>query len=68
MSRFWVGVWVAWFVGTLVTFGILEWMALKDPHDLHPPLTQVIKRFVPRFLIALVVFGFCGWFYDHLTP
>lgn len=68
MSSTWVWIWAAWFVGTLVLFGVLEYRALTDDDDRTPPLTQVIKTFVPRWLIAVVLGGFVFWFYDHLTP
>jgi hypothetical protein len=67
MSRFWVGVWLAWFVGSLVTFGVLEYKALKNPDDAHPPLTQVIQKYVPVWLITSVIGAFCFWFVFHLV-
>jgi hypothetical protein len=43
-------------------------VALTDRNDATPPLTAVIKRWVPRWLISVVIGGFALWFYDHLTP
>ena len=68
MSSTWVAIWVAWFVLTLVLFAVLEYRALTDKNERTPPLTAVIKKFVPRWVIAVVLGGFVFWFYDHLTP
>lgn len=66
MDAAWVALWVAWAVLFLGSFGVIEWMSRHK--DEKPYLTEVIKRWVPRWLIALVIGGFCLWFYDHLTP
>lgn len=66
MDPVYVGLWVAWAVLTAVLFGVLEYRALTDDDDRTPPLTQVIKRWVPKWLTALVIGGFCFWFYQHL--
>jgi hypothetical protein len=62
----WVWVWVAWFLGSLITFGILEYKALKNPADAHPPLSEVIKRYVPAWLFASVFGAFVFWFAFHI--
>lgn len=58
---------MAWFIGSLLTFGVLEWRALKNPDDDHPPLTQVIQKYVPVWLITSVIGAFCFWFVFHLV-
>lgn len=63
----WTLVWIAWALGAAITFGVLEWRALKDPEDAHPPLTQVIRKHVPRWLIALVLGGFAFWGIEHFV-
>lgn len=67
MGRFTVGFWLGWAVAVLVSFGVYEWIALRNPTDKHAPLTQVIRRYVPRWLIALVLGGFAFWGVEHFV-
>jgi hypothetical protein len=57
---------VAWAVLAAATFGYIEWLSLKNRKDDRPPLTEVIKRFVPRWLFAVVLGGFAAWLYQHI--
>jgi hypothetical protein len=59
--------WIAFLIGTGVAFGLLEWRGLKDPHDIHPPLTQVIKWFVPRWGLALGIGAAAFWALEHFV-
>jgi hypothetical protein len=67
-SALYVGLWACWAALTGAGFYALEYVALTDRNDATPPLTAVIKRWVPRWLISVVIGGFALWFYDHLTP
>ncbi len=51
--------WIAW----ALAFGFLEWRGLAHPSDGLPPLTQVVRRYVPAWL----VFGGIGWLLWHFT-
>ena len=49
-----------WAVATLVGFGTMEAIGLLRPEDAYPPLTQVIKRYVPRSIAFTAIYGFTG--------
>lgn len=65
MSEGFVWVWVAWAVLVALSFAVLEWIGLRRRNDDLPPLTQVIRRYVPRWLIAVVLGGFAFWGFEH---
>jgi hypothetical protein len=47
-----------WFaVAALLTFGPMEGFGLIRPHDPYPPLTQVIRRYVPRWAAFPAIYG-----------
>ena len=47
-----------WAVATLVGFGTMEAIGLLRPEDAYPPLTQVIKRYVPRSIAFTAIYAF----------
>jgi hypothetical protein len=43
-----------------VGFGTLEGIGLWRPHDAYPPLTHVIRRYLPRWAAFTLIYGFTG--------
>ena len=81
-SRWWVLLWTlnvlflavyaayasagAWFSAFLVTFLLPEMVGLRRHRDGLPPLTYVVRRYVPRWVPTAVTFGagaflICEW-------
>jgi hypothetical protein len=58
--------WIAWALGTLGVFALLEWRGLRREGDEHPPLTHVIRRYVPAWLFFAGFGGFAVWFLFHI--
>ena len=65
LSRPHVWIWVGWAVAVAASFAVLEWLGLRRKDDRPMPLTQVIQRYVPRWLIAVVLGGFAFWGMEH---
>jgi hypothetical protein len=57
--------WIIWAILTAVGFAILEYRGLRRRDDDFPPLTQVIKHFIPRWAIALLLGGLAFWSFEH---
>jgi hypothetical protein len=66
-SRWAVVRWILWALGTLGVFAYLEWRGLKREGDAHPPLTYVLRRYVPAWGLFLGLGGFIGWFAWHMV-
>ena|ERR1700676_3705490 len=49
-----------WALAALVGFGSMEGIGLINPYDPYPPLTQVIRRFVPRWVAFALIYGITG--------
>ncbi len=49
-----------WTLAAIIGFGIPEAIGLRRRSDPYPPLTDVIKRYIPRWAIYLLVYGFWG--------
>ena len=49
-----------WSIAAGVGFGTLETIGLLHPNDAYPPLTHAIRRYVPRDLAFLAIYGFTG--------
>lgn len=49
-----------WFVVFLAFFFVPEMVAIREPHDDRPPLTQVIRHFVPDDLAFPLLWGLPG--------
>jgi hypothetical protein len=49
-----------WAFATLVGFGAMEGVGLLRPHDPYPPLTQVIREYVPRWVAFSLIYGIVG--------
>ncbi len=49
-----------WLPCAVVLFGVPEALGMLRPHDAFPPLTQVIRQYVPRWLAFTVIYGFVG--------
>jgi hypothetical protein len=49
-----------WAVAAAVGFGTMEGLGLVKPDDPYPPLTHVIRRFVPRWVAFTAIYGFTG--------
>lgn len=64
-NRFFLWAWGAWALTTLIFFGILEWFGMRQPADDKPPLTFVIRRYVPAWLFFASLFGLGGWLIQH---
>jgi hypothetical protein len=48
----------SWIAG--VAFGSMEGIGLRGSHDPLPPLTQLIRRYVPRYLAFPAIYGLVG--------
>jgi hypothetical protein len=75
-ARWWVWLWGAvavvlialtffipfkWWAGAAVAgFGTMEAIGLLRPNDPYPPLTHVIRRYVPRWAAFTAIYGFTG--------
>src|SRR5438128_2516686 len=49
-----------WAVAAAAGFGAMEGYGLAHPNDAYPPLTQVIRRYVPRWVAFSAIYGFTG--------
>jgi hypothetical protein len=49
-----------WAIGAAVGFGTLEGIGLARTDDAYPPLTHVIRRYVPRSVAFTAIYGFMG--------
>jgi hypothetical protein len=68
MAKKWkVWPWVAWAATSLGVFAILEWWGLRKAGDEYPPLTHVIRKYVPRWLFFTGFGGFAIWFLFHIA-
>ena len=61
---------MAWSIAALVFFGSMEGYGITHPHSPYPPLTQVIREYVPRWLAFSLIYGCTGlaagtWFRVH---
>ena len=57
-----------WAPIALVTFGTMEGYGLSSTNDAYPPLTQITRKWCPRWFTFLLIFGFVGlaggtWFH-----
>ena len=75
-ARWWLWLWAAvavalialffvmplkwWAVAALAGFGTMEGIGLIRPDDPYPPLTHVIRRYVPRWAAFTAIYGFAG--------
>lgn len=62
-----VAAWVGWALATLGVFAFLEWRGLRSSTDGTPPLTHVIRRYVPAWLFLAGFGGFSVWFLFHIA-
>lgn len=49
-----------WAIAAGLGFGTLEGIGLARPGDAYPPLTQVIHKYVPRWVAFTAIYGFMG--------
>jgi hypothetical protein len=49
-----------WVVAATAGFGTMETLGLVRRDDAYPPLTHVIRDYVPRWLAFPVIYGFTG--------
>ena len=49
-----------WFLVAAPSFGTMEGVGLRKMRDAFPPLTHVIRRYVPRWLAFTAIFGIWG--------
>lgn len=49
-----------WAGATVVLFGVPEFIGVRHRGDRFPPLTYVVRRYVPRWVVDTVVWGFAG--------
>jgi ABC-type Fe3+ transport system permease subunit len=49
-----------WAVAAFAGFGIMEGIGLIRPTDPYPPLTHIIRRYVPRWVAFTAIYGFAG--------
>jgi hypothetical protein len=60
--------WMIWSVMTVFAFGIMEGIGLTHASVGYPPLTQVIREYIPRWLALSLIYGCTGlagatWFH-----
>jgi hypothetical protein len=61
---------MAWSLAAVATFGVMEAIGLTHAQQGFPPLTQVIREFVPRWLAFSLIYASTGvagatWFRFH---
>lgn len=66
-SKTFLGAWAAWLLAVLGIFALLEWWGLRKEGDEYPPLTYVIRRYVPAWGLFLGLGAFFGWFAWHMV-
>ena len=49
-----------WALAAATGFGTMEGVGLIKPDDPYPPLTHVIRRFVPRWIAFTAIYAFTG--------
>jgi hypothetical protein len=49
-----------WALLAAAGFGTMESIGLHDSHDPYPPLTHVIRKYVPRWAAFTAIYGFAG--------
>ncbi len=47
-----------WAVAAVIGFGSMETIGLVHPSDAYPPLTQVVREYVPREIALALMYGF----------
>jgi len=88
-SKAWVVLWTAvalvllssvfaipfgvWSMATLVSFGSMETIGLLKKKDKYPPLTYVMRRYLPRWLVFTTLYAYIGgvgayWFTTSVRP
>jgi hypothetical protein len=66
-SRLSKALWALWFALTLIGFAILEAVGLRREGDEWPPLTYVIRRYLPAWLFFAGLGGLVGWLVWHFV-
>ena len=61
----WVLIWVVWAALVILSFALLEYLSLRRNNDERPPLTQVIQKYIPAWLIAVILGAFAFWGFEH---
>ena len=64
-SRASLYLWGSWVALVIVGFVVLEWVGLRKEGDPHPPLTYVIRRYLPGWLLFLGGGAAVGWLAWH---
>jgi hypothetical protein len=75
-KRWWVALWTTntlalmsliwmlpvehWMIATTVSFGLMEAIGLLKKKDAYPPLTFVMRRYLPRWLTQTAVWAYWG--------
>jgi hypothetical protein len=49
-----------WALAAAGGFGVMEGIGLHNPNDPYPPLTHVIRQYVPRWAAFTAIYGFTG--------
>jgi hypothetical protein len=50
-----------WLTAAVVLFGVPEFIGVRVSKDANPPLTQMIRHHVPRWVIFPVIGASCAW-------
>lgn len=64
-SRWAKWLWAAWAGLTLAFFAVLETIGLRRKGDAWPPLTYVIRRYLPAWLFFAGLGALVGWLVWH---
>lgn len=57
--------WAVWAALAALGFAVLEFLGLRREGDAWPPLTYVIRRYVPAWLLFAAGGGLVGWLVWH---
>jgi hypothetical protein len=49
-----------WALAGLIGMGGMEGLGLAHPNDAYPPLTQVVREYVPRWIAFTAIYGLVG--------
>ena len=58
---------VALWTVVAVLAGFVEWLGLRKGDDGFPPLTQILKTYLPRWGLALGIGGLSFWLLQHFV-
>lgn len=61
-----VRLWAGYLAAVVAGFAWLEWRGMRKRNDDNPTLTGVFSRYVPEWLMAVLLGAFDRWFENHM--